>query len=52
MVTIHGGLKSGIKGADAVEIDRQCHGFEMALPLCVFSGRQDFAEILDDGSFS
>jgi len=52
MVTIHCGLKSGTKGADAVQIDRQCHGFEMALPLCVFSGRGDFSEILDDSCFS
>jgi hypothetical protein len=52
MVIIHCGLKSGIKGADAVQIDRQCWGFEMALPLCVFSGRGDFSEILDDNCFS
>jgi len=48
MAVIHCGLNAGIKGADAVQIDRQCWGFEMALPLCVFSGRNDFSEILDD----
>jgi hypothetical protein len=51
MLTIHGGLKSSTKGADALEIDHQCWGFEMALPLCVFSGRSDFSEILDDVCF-
>lgn len=52
MVVIYGGLRSGTKGADAVHIDHQCHGFEMALPLCTFSGRSDFSEILDDDCFS
>jgi hypothetical protein len=52
MVIIDGGLKSGTKGADAVQIDHQCWGFEMALPLRVFSGRRDFSEILDDSCFS
>ena len=49
---IHGGLKSGTKEASALQIDRQCWGFEMALPLCVFSSRNDFIEILDDSCFS
>jgi len=52
MLAAYGGAKAGIKSADAVRIDRQCWGFEMALPLCVFSGRTDFQEICDDGAFS
>jgi hypothetical protein len=51
-VVIHGGLKSAVKSAGGVQIDRQCWGFEMALPLCVFSNRKDFSEILDDSCFS
>ena len=52
MVIIYGGLKSGTKKAHDLDIDRQCWGFEMALPLFVFSGRNDFPEILDDKCFS
>ena len=50
--TIYGGVKSGIKKAHDLDIDRQCWGFEMALPLVVFSGTNDFHEILDDKCFS
>ncbi len=50
--TIYGGVKSGIKKAHDLDIDRQCWGFEMALPLVVFSGMNDFHEILDDKRFS
>lgn len=46
------GVKARIQGPDSVEIDRQCHGFEMALPLCIFSGRTDFGEVLDNPIFS
>jgi|GEM_PF-4633268 hypothetical protein len=49
---ISGVMKAGTLGADAVRIDHQCWGFEMALPLCVFSGRDDFGEILNDNSFA
>jgi hypothetical protein len=51
LATICGVLKSTTEGAGAVQIDYQCHGFEMALPLCIFSGRSDFGEILDDNCF-
>lgn len=50
--TIYGGVQSGIKKAHDLDIDRQCWGFEMALPLVVFSGINDFHEILDDKCFS
>lgn len=33
-------------------IDRQCHGFEMALGLRVFSGRDDFGDLLNNPIFS
>jgi len=36
---------------DTIAIDYQCHGFEMALPLYVFSGRSDLDEILNDNCF-
>jgi hypothetical protein len=52
MIIIHGGLKPGIKEAHALEIDHQCWGFEMALPLYIFSNRDDFSEILNDSSLS
>lgn len=38
--------------AASVIIDRQCWGFEMALPLCLFSGRSDFSEFLDAPCFA
>jgi len=44
--------KAAPLGADLLQIDQQCWGFEMALPLCIFSGRQDFREILDSSCFS
>jgi hypothetical protein len=50
--SIYGGFKSGTIKAHRLDIDRQCWGFEMALPLCVFSGRNDFPEFLDDKCFS
>ena len=52
MFITHGGLKSQTLKAHHLDIDRQCWGFEMALPLFVFSGRNDFPEILDDKCFS
>jgi hypothetical protein len=52
MLIIHGGLKSGTKKANALDIDHQCWGFEMALPLCIFGDRDDFSEILNDSSLS
>ena len=52
MLIIYGGLKSEIITADALDIDHQCWGFEMALPLFAFSGRKDFSEILNDSRFS
>ena len=51
MLIIYGGLKSGPKRANAVQIDHQCWGFEMALPLYVFSARDDFNDILNDRCF-
>ncbi len=51
MLIIHGGLKARTKKALNLDIDRQCWGFEMALPLFVFANRGDFREILDDVCF-
>jgi hypothetical protein len=48
---ICGIVKSAPTSANAIEIDQQCHGFEMGLPLCIFSGRSDLSEILDDECF-
>ena len=46
------GINADIAKPGHIQIDRQCWGFEMALPLCVFSGRDDFSEILDDNCFA
>ncbi len=49
--TVLGLVKPSAASAEAIEIDYQCHGFEMGLPLYIFSGRTDFNEILDDPCF-
>lgn len=49
---IYSGLRPAIKSAKDLQIDHHCLGWEMALPLCIFSGRKDFGEILNNSCFS
>jgi len=46
------GLPCRTARPEHLEINSECWSFEMALPLCVFSGRRDFDEILNDPAFA
>jgi len=51
LAVIHFGVKADIEKPPAIQIDRQCWGFEMALPLLAFAGRKEFDELFCDQSF-